>query len=124
MDFVMVAEIAVVAIFPNVAAVGVEERVITAAIRELDTGITALRQSGLGLNEWLQYEHRKKQGDDREDRLCVKVNAHVSASNFSPRIAGRPEESILEADSGIVAESSVSTGGPGGPPYKNYVALG
>jgi hypothetical protein len=34
------------------------------------------------LKDWFQCEHRKKQSDEREDRLCVKVNAHVSASNL------------------------------------------
>src|ERR1022692_1701867 len=82
MDFVVVAKVAMVAIFPNVASVGIEERVVTPAIRELDTGVASLRHCGLGLNYWFQCEHRKKQSDEREDRLCVKVNAHMSASNL------------------------------------------
>jgi hypothetical protein len=35
MDSVVVAKVAMVAIFPNVASVGIEERVVTRAIREL-----------------------------------------------------------------------------------------
>jgi hypothetical protein len=50
-DFVVVAEVAVVAIFPNVASVGIEERVVTPAIRELDAGVASLRHSGLGLKD-------------------------------------------------------------------------
>jgi uncharacterized protein (DUF1810 family) len=88
MDSVVVAKVAMVAIFPNVASVGVEERVVTAAIRELDTGEASLRHYGLGLKNWFQYEHRKKQNDEREDRLCVKVNAHVSASNLFTAFRG------------------------------------
>jgi hypothetical protein len=94
MDFVMVAKIAVVAIFPNVAGVGIEERVVASAVRELDTGVASLCQGGLGLKEWFQGEHREKQSDDRENRLCVKVNAHVSVSCF-PQIRG------VSADSGM-----------------------
>jgi uncharacterized protein (DUF1810 family) len=89
MDSVVVAEVAMVAIFPNVASVGVEERVVTAAIRELDTGEVSLRHYGLGMKNWLQCEHRKKQNDEREDRLCVKVNAHVAPPICSPHFAGR-----------------------------------
>jgi hypothetical protein len=75
-DFVVAAKVAMVAIFPNVAGVGVEERVVSAAVRELDTGVASLSQGGLGLKDWFQCEHRKKQSDERKDRLCVKVNAH------------------------------------------------
>ena len=78
MDFVMVAKVAMVAIFPNVTGVGIEEGLITSAIRELDAGVGTLRHNGLGLNDWFQYEHRKKQSDEREDRFRVKVKAHVS----------------------------------------------
>ena len=67
----MVAEVAVVAIFPNVASVGIEERVVTAAIRELDTGVGSLRHDSLRLKNWFQCERRQKQNDEREDRLCV-----------------------------------------------------
>jgi hypothetical protein len=88
MDFVVVAKVAMVAIFPNVASVGIEERVVTAAIRELDTGEVSLRHYGLGLKNWFQCEHRKEQNDEREDRLCVKVNAHVSASNLFTAFRG------------------------------------
>jgi hypothetical protein len=80
-DFVVLAKMAIVAIFPNVATAGIEERVVTAAIRELDMAEVSIRHDGLGLKDWFQCEHRKKQRDEREDRLCVKVNAHVSASN-------------------------------------------
>jgi hypothetical protein len=71
MDFVMIAKVATVAIFPNVATVGIEERVVTPAIRELNTGEGSLRQGGLGLKDWFHYDHRQKQNDEREDRLCV-----------------------------------------------------
>jgi hypothetical protein len=86
-DSVVIAKVAMVAIFPNVASVGIEERVVTAAVRELDAGEASLRQGGLGLKDWFQDEHRKQQSDDREDRLRVKVNAHMSASRlFSARL--------------------------------------
>ena len=61
----MVAKVAMVAIFPNVASAGIEERVVAPAIRELDTGEASLRQGGLGLKNWFQCEHRKKQSDER-----------------------------------------------------------
>jgi hypothetical protein len=80
MDFVVLVKLAVVAIFPYVAAAGIEERVVTAAIRELDTYVLSLRHGGLGLKDWLQYDYRKKQSDECEDRLRVKINAHVSGS--------------------------------------------
>jgi hypothetical protein len=81
-DFVVVAKVAMVAIFPNVASIGVEERVVTPVISELDTGVGSLGHDGLRLKNWFQCEHRKKQSDDRENRLGVKVNAHLSASNL------------------------------------------
>jgi hypothetical protein len=56
-NFIVVAKVAMVALFPNVASVGIEERVITAAVRELDTGVASLRHDGLGLKEWFQCEH-------------------------------------------------------------------
>jgi hypothetical protein len=80
MDFVVLAKLAIVAIFPNVVAAGIEERVVAPAIRELDTDVLSVRHGGLGLKDWLQYDYRKKQSDECEDRLRVKVNAHVSAS--------------------------------------------
>jgi hypothetical protein len=83
MDFVMVAKVAMVAIFPNVASVGIEKRVVTAAIRELDTS-KARCVGGLRLENWLEGQHQKKQGDHREDRFCVKVNAHLGTSFLSP----------------------------------------
>jgi hypothetical protein len=72
-----------IAILPNVAGVGIEKRVVTPAIGELDTGVSSLRQGGLRLKEWFQRDHREKQSDERNDGLRVKVNAHVSASGFS-----------------------------------------
>lgn len=80
MDFVVLAELAIVAIFPNVAAAAIEERVVTPAIRELDTYVLSFRHGWLGLKDWLQYDYRKKQSNQREDRLRVKVNAHVCGS--------------------------------------------
>jgi hypothetical protein len=84
----MVAEVAMVAIFPNVAGVGIEERVVPSAVGELDTGVASLRHSGLGLKERFQGEHREKQSDDRKDRFRVKVNAHVSASSLFSAVRG------------------------------------
>jgi hypothetical protein len=46
MGSVVVAKVAMVGIFPNVASVGVEERMVTRAIRELDTGEVSLRHDG------------------------------------------------------------------------------
>src|ERR1017187_6410734 len=84
MDFVMVAKVAMVPIFPNVASAGIEKRMVTAAIRELDTGKSARCVGGLRLENWLEGDHRKKQGDQREDRFCEKVNAHLGTSLLSP----------------------------------------
>jgi hypothetical protein len=85
-----------VAIFPNFASIGIEERVVTGAIRELDTGEVSLRHDAMGLKNWFQCEHREKQSDEREDRLCVKVNAHVSASNlFSADLRDVPNMAVL-----------------------------
>ena len=72
MDFVVVAEVAVVAILPNVASVGIEERVVTPAIRELDAGVGSLRHGGLGLKDWFQ----------RADRPMAKL-AHSSVVDCS-----------------------------------------
>jgi hypothetical protein len=80
MDFVVLAKLAIVAIFPNVAAASIEERVVTPTIRELDTDVLSVRHGGLGLKDWFQYDYRKKQSDECEDRLRVTVNAHVSSS--------------------------------------------
>jgi hypothetical protein len=81
MDLVVLAKFAISAIFPNVATAGIEERVVAPAIRELDSGVVPIiRHGGLGLKQWFQYDYRKKQSDDCEDRLRVKINAHVSAS--------------------------------------------
>src|ERR1035438_4951796 len=82
MDFVVLGKVAIVPIFPNVATGASEDRGVTSALRELNTGEVSLRHGGLGLKDWFQCEHQKKQSDEREDRLCVKVNAHVSASNL------------------------------------------
>jgi hypothetical protein len=83
MDFVVLVKLAVVAIFPYVPAAGIEERVVTAAIRELDTYVLSLGHGGLRLEDWLQYDYRKKQSDECEDRLCVEINAHESGSLVS-----------------------------------------
>ena len=56
MDFVVLFKLAIVAIFPNVATAGIEERVLTPAIRELDTAVGSVRHGGLGLKDWFQYE--------------------------------------------------------------------
>jgi hypothetical protein len=80
MDFVVLAELAIVAIFPNVATAGIEERVVAPAIRELDPDVLSVGHGRLGLKEWFQYDHREKQSDDCEDRLRVTVNAHANAS--------------------------------------------
>jgi hypothetical protein len=77
MDFVVLFKVALVAIFPNVATAGIEERVVPSAIRELDTAVGSVRHGGLGLNDWFQYAHRKKQSDECEDHLRIQVNAHV-----------------------------------------------
>jgi len=61
----MVAKVAMVAIFPNVVGVGIEERMVTSAVRELDAGVGSLCHNGLGLRDWFQYEHRKKKSDKR-----------------------------------------------------------
>jgi hypothetical protein len=87
MDLVVLPKLAIVAIFPYVAAAGIEERVVTAAIRELDACVLSLGHGGLRLENWLQYDYRKKQSDECEDRLCVQINAHVSGSLF-PQISG------------------------------------
>ena len=48
-DFVVLTIVAIFAIFPNVASAGIEERMVTPAIRELDTGVLSLRHGGLRL---------------------------------------------------------------------------
>jgi hypothetical protein len=80
-DFVVLAKMAIVTIFPNVATASVEKRVVTSAIRELDTAEVSRRHGVLGLKDWFQYDHTKKQSDECKDRLRVNVNAHVSASS-------------------------------------------
>jgi hypothetical protein len=89
MDFVVLFKVAIVAIFPNVASAGIEERVISPTIRELDTAVGSVRHGNLGLNNWFHYAHRKKQSDDCEDRFRIEVNAHVRPPNllFSTRIS-------------------------------------
>jgi hypothetical protein len=80
MDFVVLAELPIVAIFPNVATAAIEERVVTPAIGELDPGVLTVGHGGLGLKERFQYDYQKKQSDDGEDGLRVTVNAHASVS--------------------------------------------
>jgi hypothetical protein len=89
MDFVVLAEVAVFVIFPNVARAGIEERVVTPAIRKLDRGVlmVAVRNGGLRLKDWFRHDYRKKQSDDCEDRLRVKVNAHVRLLVFADWIS-------------------------------------
>jgi hypothetical protein len=78
MDSVVLLKVAIVAIFPNVATAGIEERVATpGTIRELDTAVGPVRHGGLGLKDWFQYAHRKKHSDECEDYLRITVNAHV-----------------------------------------------
>jgi hypothetical protein len=57
MDFVVLVELAILAVFPNVATAGIEERVVAPAIRELDSGVLSLRHSGPGLKDWFRYDH-------------------------------------------------------------------
>src|SRR5580704_12422682 len=97
MDFVVVAKIAVVAIFPNVASVGIEERVVSPAIGELNTGESSVCYCSLGLNDRLQNHHRKQQSDDCDDRLGVKITTHVSVSKSSVE-CGRKKHGNLEAN--------------------------
>jgi hypothetical protein len=97
MDFVVLAELAIVAIFPDVAAAGIEERVVSPAIGELDTDVLSVGHGGLRLKEWFQYDHREKQSDDCKNRLRVTVNAHASTSYF-PQIAGHLRFSIFDAN--------------------------
>jgi len=86
-DFVVLFKVATVAIFPNVATAGIEERVVPPAIRELDTAEGSTRHGGLGLKDWFQYDHRKKQSDACQDRLRVKVDAHVRPPILFPQIS-------------------------------------
>jgi hypothetical protein len=80
MDFVVLAKLAIVAIFPNVPAPRIEERVVPPAIRELDAHVLSVRHGGLGLKDGFQHDYSKKQSDECENRLRVSVNAHVSGS--------------------------------------------
>jgi hypothetical protein len=48
-DFVVLPKVTIFTIFPDVASAGVEERVVTPAIRELDTDVLSLRHGGLRL---------------------------------------------------------------------------
>jgi hypothetical protein len=80
MDFVVLAKLPIVAIFPNVAASRIEERVVPPAIRELDAAVLSVRHGGLRLKDGFQYDYRKKQSDERKNRFRVSVNAHVSGS--------------------------------------------
>ena len=49
MDFIVIAEVAMVAVFPNVAGAGIEECMVTAAVRELNTGEASLRHGRPGV---------------------------------------------------------------------------
>jgi hypothetical protein len=81
MDFVVLAKLALVAIFPNVTTAGIKERVVAPAIGKLNPSeVSIIRHGDLRLKDWFQYDYRQKQGDDCEDSLRVKINAHVSAS--------------------------------------------
>jgi hypothetical protein len=40
-DFVVIAKVAMVAIFPNITSFGIEERMVAPAVRELDTGVAS-----------------------------------------------------------------------------------
>jgi hypothetical protein len=57
--FVVLVKTAIFAIFPNVAATGIEESVVAPAIRELDASEVSIRHGGLGLKDWLECDHRK-----------------------------------------------------------------
>ena len=95
MDSVVVAEVAMVAIFPNVASVGIEERVVTPAIGELDTGVVSLRHDGLGLKGWFQCDHQRSRAMSVKIVFVKKVERHVSAS-CSPQIAETsPKKALL-----------------------------
>ena len=63
MDFVVLAKFAIVAIFPNVATAAIEERVVTTAIRELETDVLSLRQGGLGLKQWCPPSSESSEGE-------------------------------------------------------------
>jgi hypothetical protein len=77
---VVLAIVAIVVMYPNIASLGIEERGFTVAIRELDAAPVSCRLGSRGLKVWFQRDHRKKQKDEREDGLRVKVNTHVRAS--------------------------------------------
>jgi len=47
-DFVVLFEVAIFAIFPNVATARIEERVVPPAIRELDMAVVSISHYGLG----------------------------------------------------------------------------
>jgi hypothetical protein len=88
MDLVVLAKVTILVMDPNVARVAVEERGFTAAIGELHMAVVSLRHaflrhSDLGLKDWFECDDPKQQSDEREDRLRVNVNAHVSASSFT-----------------------------------------
>ena len=55
-DFVMIAKVAMVAIFPHVAGTDIEKRMVAAAIRELDTGKRTRCFSGLRLENWRESQ--------------------------------------------------------------------
>jgi 6-phosphogluconate dehydrogenase len=76
----VLAIVGIAVMYPNVARAGIEERGFTVAIRELDTAKVSRRLGSRGLKDWFQCDRHKNQKDEREDRLRVKVNTHVSAS--------------------------------------------
>ena len=81
----MLFEVAIIAIFPNVATAGIEQCVVSPAIRELHTAEGSVRHGGLGLKDWFQYVHCEKQSDECEDRLRVKINTYVRPPNLLAR---------------------------------------
>jgi hypothetical protein len=97
LDFIVLAKVAIVAIFPNVATARIEERVVTPAIRELEMVEDSRSHDGLGLKDWLQCNHGKKHRDEREDRLRVKVRAHVIVSNSESFHSAADPRSVLHS---------------------------
>jgi hypothetical protein len=75
----------------------------------LDACVLSLGHGGLRLENWLQYDYRKKQSDECEDRLCVEINAHGSGS-LVPQISGSSQRldasstKSFETGSGLAVE--------------------
>jgi hypothetical protein len=82
LDLIVLAKVAIVAIFPDVTTARIEERVVPPTVRELEMVEDSSSHDGLGWKDGLQCDHRKKQRDEREDRLRVKVRAHVIRLQF------------------------------------------